>query len=64
MELRALQVAVVTVLTGVVLMLVVVLVVLGFLDDIVSRTSSKQKAASLMNVHTEEKSKHKETLNR
>lgn len=45
-------------------MLVVVLVVLGFLDDIVSRTSSKQKAASLMNVHTEEKSKHKETLNR
>lgn len=55
MELGALQVVVVTGMTGVVLLVVVVLVVLGLLDNIVSRTSSKQKAASLMNVtHREE----------
>lgn len=51
-ELRALQVIVVTVMTGVVLVVVaVVFVVLGRLDNIVSRTSSKQKAAMLITSH-------------
>ena len=53
MELGALQVIVVTRMTGVVLMVAVVLVVLGLLDDIISRTSSKQKPATLIMSHRE-----------
>ena len=58
MKLGALQVIVVTMLTGVVLVGVVVLVVLGLLDNIVSRTSSKQKAATLMMTHKKEAQHH------
>lgn len=60
-ELRALQVIVVTVMTGVVLMVVVVFVVLGLLDNIVSRTSSKQKAAMLIMSHGKEAKKYTNT---
>lgn len=49
-ELGALQVIVVSVMTRVVLMVVVVLVVFGLLDDIVSRTSSKTRGRLINNV--------------
>lgn len=63
MELGALQVIVVTMMTGVVLMEVVVFVVLGLFDNIVSRTSSKQKAAILMMSHRDEaNTKHKKLI--
>lgn len=52
-ELGALQVVVVTGLAGVVLVVVVVFVVLGPLNDIVSRTSSKQKAGMLIMAHSD-----------
>lgn len=58
MELGALQVIVVARMAGVVLMVAVVFVVLGLLDDIVSRTSSKQKPATLIMSH---RRKHKKT---
>lgn len=63
-ELGALQVIVVAGVAGVVLVvgvvvLLVVLVMLRLLDDIVSRTSSKQKSASLMTSHTGNKHKHR-----
>lgn len=48
MQLGTLQVIVVTEMTGAVLVVAVVLVVLVLLDDFVSRTSSKQKAARLI----------------
>lgn len=51
MELGALQVIVVTRVMGVVLVVVVVLVMLRLLDNIVSRTSSKQNSASLIVSH-------------
>ena len=64
-ELGALQVIVVTMMTGEVLVVVVVLVVLGLLDNIVSRTSSKQKAATLMMSHRKEANKqHIQPINR
>lgn len=62
MELGALQVIVVTMMTGVVLMLVVVLVVLGLLDNIISRTSSKQKASILIVSHREQVNTNTESL--
>lgn len=55
MELGALQVIVVTGVMGVVLVVIVVLVVLRLLDNIVSRTSSKQKSAMLIMSHREKK---------
>lgn len=63
-ELGALQVIVVAGVAGVVLVvgvvvLLVVLVMLRLLDDIVSRTSSKQESATLMTSHTGNKHKHK-----
>lgn len=48
MELRALQVMVVTRVMRVVLVVGVVLVVLALLDNIVSRTSSKHKSTMLI----------------
>lgn len=48
MELRALQVVVVTRVMRVVLVVGVVLLVLALLDNIVSRTSSKHKSTTLI----------------
>lgn len=59
-ELGALQVIVLTLMTGVVLVEAVVFVVLVLLDHIISRTSSEQKAAVLMMSHRE-KAKHTNT---
>lgn len=68
-ELGALQVIVVAGVAGVVLVvgvmvLLVVLVMLRLLDDIVSRTSSKQKSATLMTSHTGNKLKRAFSTNK
>lgn len=68
-ELGALQVIVVASVAGEVLVvgvmvLLVVLVMLRLLDDIVSRTSSKQKSATLMTSHTGNKHKRAFSTNK
>lgn len=61
MELGALQVIVVTMMTGVVLL--VMFVVLGLLDNIVSRTSSKTEGSHINDVtHRRDENKHRRLI--